>query len=89
MKFTNEQKTKVFNEWLGKRFKTFEIASPDTAPVTFLAKDNEGKDYYVYVNIANERSIKDNNRNQTGIIIENKHFYTLYGMMSQIGRAHV
>ena len=83
MKFTNEQKTKIFNDWLGGRFKTFEIASPDTAPISFLAKDTEDKEYYVYVNVANELSINDNNRYETGIIIENKHFYTLYGMISQ------
>ena len=82
MTFTNEQKAKIFNDWLGGRFKTFEVAS-DNAPISFLAKDNEDKEYYVHVNVAKELSINDNNRYETGIVIENKHFYTLYGMVSQ------
>jgi hypothetical protein len=82
MKFTNEQKAKIFNDWLGNRFKTFEVAS-DNAPISFLAKDNEDKEYYIHVNVANELSINDNNRYETGIAMENKHFYTLYGMISQ------
>lgn len=82
MTFTNEQKTKIFNDWLGGRFKTFEVAS-DNAPISFLARDNEDKEYYVHVNVAKELSINDNNRYETGIVIENKHFYTLYGMVSQ------
>jgi hypothetical protein len=82
MIFTNEQKAKIFNDWLGGRFKTFEVAS-DNAPISFLAKDNEDKEYYVHVNVAKELSINDNNRYETGIVIENKHFYTLYGMVSQ------
>lgn len=82
MKFTNEQKAKIFNDWLGNRFKTFEVAS-DNAPISFLAKDNEDKEYYIHVNVAKELSINDNNRYETGIVIENKHFYTLYGMISQ------
>jgi len=82
MKFTNEQKAKIFNDWLGNRFKTFEVAS-DNAPISFLAKDNEDKEYYIHVNVANELSINDNNRFETGIAMENKHFYTLYGMISQ------
>ena len=82
MTFTNEQKTKIFNDWLGGRFKTFEVAS-DNEPISFLARDNEDKEYYVHVNVANELSINDNNRYETGIAIANKHFYTLYGMISQ------
>jgi hypothetical protein len=82
MTFTNEQKAKIFNDWLGSRFKTFEVAS-DNAPISFLTKDNEDKEYYIHVNVANELSINDNNRYETGIAIENKHFYTLYGMVSQ------
>jgi hypothetical protein len=82
MTFTNEQKTKIFNDWLGGRFKTFEVAS-DNAPISFLARDNDDKEYYVHVNVAKELSINDNNRYETGIVIENKHFYTLYGMVSQ------
>ena len=81
--FTNEEKAKIFNDWLGSRFKSFEVASPDTAPISFVAKDTEDKDYYVFVNVAKELNIKDNNRDQTGIMIENAHFYTLYGMVSQ------
>lgn len=83
MIFTNEQKAKIFNDWLGNRFKSFEVATPDTAPISFVAKDNEDKDYYVYVNVAKELSINDNNRYETGIMIENAHFYHLYGMASQ------
>ena len=82
MTFTNEQKTKIFNDWLGGRFKTFEVAS-DNAPISFLARDNDDKEYDVHVNVAKELSINDNNRYETGIVIENKHFYTLYGMVSQ------
>jgi hypothetical protein len=81
--FTNEEKAKIFNDWLGSRFKSFEVASPDTAPISFVAKDTEDKEYYVFVNVAKELHIKDNNRDQTGIMIENAHFYTLYGMVSQ------
>jgi hypothetical protein len=81
--FTNEEKAKIFNDWLGSRFKSFEVASPDTAPISFVTKDTEDKEYYVFVNVAKELHIKDNNRDQTGIAIENTHFYTLYGMISQ------
>jgi len=81
MTFTNEQKAKIFHDWLGGRFKTFEVAS-EGAPISFLAKDNEDKEYYVFVNVAKELSINDNNRYETGIIIENTHFYHLYAMMS-------
>ena len=80
MKVTNQDKTKIFNEYLGARFKTFEIASPDSAPISFVATDHEDKQYFVYVEIPNEQYIKD--REQTGIAIENAHFYNLYGMMS-------
>jgi hypothetical protein len=81
--FTNEEKAKIFHDYLGERFTSYEVASPDSAPISFVAKDNEGKDYYVYLNVAKELSIKENNREQTGIIIENSHFYHLYGMISQ------
>jgi hypothetical protein len=81
--FSNEEKAKIFHDFLGERFKSFEIASPDTAPISFVAKDHEDKEYYIYLNVAKELSIKDNNRDQTGIMIENAHFYHLYGMVSQ------
>ena len=77
---TNEDKIKIFYQWLGARFKTFEQAS-EGAPISFLAKDEEDKDYYVHVEIAKERSVTE--RENTGIRIENKHFYHLYGMCSQ------
>ena len=80
MKITNEDKAKIFNEWLGTRFKTFEIAS-EGAPISFLCKDHEDKEYYIHVQIAEERSIIS--REHTGIMIENAHFYHLYSMMSQ------
>jgi hypothetical protein len=80
--FTNEEKVKIFHDWLGQRFKTFEVAS-EGAPISFLARDNEDKEYYVFVNVAKELHIKDNNRDQTGIMIENTHFYHLYAMISQ------
>ena len=80
MKVTNQDKTKIFNEYLGARFKTFEIASPDSAPISFVATDHEDKQYFVYVEIPKEQYIKD--RENTGIAIENAHFYHLYGMMS-------
>jgi hypothetical protein len=80
MKITNEDKTKIFNEYLGERFKSFEIASPDSAPVSFVATDHEGKEYFVYVEIPNEEYVSQ--RENTGIAIENAHFYHLYGMMS-------
>ena len=80
MKITNEDKAKIFNEWLGTRFKTFEIAS-EGAPISFLCKDHEDKEYYIHVQIANERSVTS--REHTGIMIENAHFYHLYSMMSQ------
>jgi hypothetical protein len=80
MKITNEDKIKIFYGWLGQRFNTFEQAS-EGAPISFLAKDNEGKEYYVHVQVANERSVFE--REKTGIAIENAHFYHLYAMMSQ------
>ena len=80
MKITNQDKAQIFNEYLGARFKTFEIASPDSAPISFVATDYEDKPYYVYVEIPNEKYVKD--REKTGIAIENAHFYQLYGMMS-------
>jgi hypothetical protein len=49
--------------------------------ISFLAKDNEDKEYYVHVQVANEPSVKD--RENTGIKIANTNFYTLYGMASQ------
>ena len=81
--FTNEEKATIFAQWLGERFKTYEIASPDTAPISFLTKDAEDKEYYIHVQVAKELSINDNSRYNTGIAIENKHFYHLYGMASQ------
>lgn len=80
MKVTNEDKAKIFAEYLGKRFKTFEIATPDSAPISFVCTDFEGKEYYIYVEIPNEEYVSQ--RENTGIAIENKHFYQLYGMMS-------
>ena len=80
MKITNEDKAKIFNEYLGERFKTFELAS-EGAPISFLCRDHEDKEYYIYVEIPNEQYVSQ--RENTGIAIENKHFYTLYGMMSQ------
>ena len=80
MRITNEDKAKIFAEYLGARFKTFEVASED-APISFLCRDYDDKEYYVHVEIPNEQYVKD--RDKTGIAIDNKHFYTLYGMMSQ------
>jgi len=80
MKITNEDKAKIFAEYLGKRFKTFEVASEE-APISFLCTDHEDKQYYIYVEIPTEEYVSQ--RENTGIAIENKHFYTLYGMMSQ------
>jgi len=80
MKITNEDKIKIFYGWLGQRFNTFEQAS-EGAPISFLAKDNEDKEYYVHVQVANEISVFE--REKTGIMIENTHFYNLYAMMSQ------
>jgi len=80
MKITNEDKAKIFAEYLGNRFTTFEIASPDTAPISFVATDNENKQYYVYVEIPEEQYVSQ--RENTGIVIENAHFYHLYGMAS-------
>jgi hypothetical protein len=80
MKITNEDKAKIFYEYLGARFKTFEFASED-APISFLCKDHDDKEYYVHVEIPNEQYVKD--RENTGIAIENKHFYSLYALMSQ------
>jgi len=80
MKINNQDKTKIFAEYLGARFKTFEVASED-APISFLCRDYDDKEYYVHVEIPNEQYVSQ--REHTGIAIENKHFYTLYGMMSQ------
>ena len=80
MKINNQDKAKIFAEYLGQRFKTFEVASED-APISFLCRDYDDKEYYVYVEIPNEKYVSQ--RENTGIAIENKHFYTLYGMMSQ------
>jgi hypothetical protein len=80
MKINNQDKAQIFAEYLGQRFKTFEVASED-APISFLCRDHEDKEYYIYVEIPNEQYVSQ--RENTGIAIENKHFYTLYGMMSQ------
>jgi hypothetical protein len=80
MKITNEDRAKIFAEYLGERFKTFEVAS-ENAPISFLCRDYDDKEYYVYVEVPNEQYVRE--REHTGIMIENKHFYTLYGMMSQ------
>ena len=80
MKVTNEDRAKIFAEYLGERFKTFEVAS-ENAPISFLCRDYDDKEYYVYVEVPNEQYVRE--REHTGIMIENKHFYTLYGMMSQ------
>ena len=77
---TNEEKTKIFYKWLGARFPEFEIAS-EGAPITCLAKDEENKEYYIHVQIANEPSVTD--REKTGIKIANTQFYHLYAMASQ------
>jgi hypothetical protein len=76
----NESKAKFFYQWLGERFKSFEIAS-ENAPISFLAKDHEEKEYYVYTEIAKEESVKE--REYTGIKIANTHLYHLYAMVSQ------
>ena len=80
MTITNEQKASLFNQYLGGRFKTFEVAS-ENAPISFLAKDNENKEYFIHVQVANEKSVLT--REHTGIKIANTHFYHLYGMASQ------
>ena len=80
MKITNEDKAKIFAEHLGQRFKTFEVAS-ENAPISFLTKDYDDKEYYVHVQVANERNVAS--REHTGIAIDNTHFYQLYGMASQ------
>jgi hypothetical protein len=77
---TNEDKAKVFYQWLGERFPKFEIAS-EGAPITCLAKDTEDKEYYIHVEIANEPSVKD--REMTGIKIANTQFYNLYAIASE------
>jgi hypothetical protein len=78
--FPNEEKAKIFHDYLGGRFKTFEVAT-ENAPISFLAKDNDGKEYYVHVEVAPEKSVTE--REFTGIKIANTHFYHLYGMASQ------
>jgi hypothetical protein len=78
--YSNEDKIKIFYKWLGARFPSFEQAS-DKAPISFLAKDTEDKEYYIHVEIADELSVND--RETTGIKIPNTQFYHLYGMCSQ------
>jgi len=80
MKVNNQDKAKIFAEYLGERFKTFEVASPDSAPISFVATDHEDKEYFIYVEIPKEEYVSQ--RENTGIAIENAHFYHLYGMMS-------
>jgi hypothetical protein len=80
MKITNEDKTKIFAEYLGTKFKTFEIASPDSSPISFVCTDYDDKEYFIYVEIPNEKYVEE--RENTGIAIENTHFYHLYSMMS-------
>lgn len=80
MTFNNEEKAKIFYKWLGERFKSFEVAS-DNAPISFLAKDNENKEYYVHVEVAKEESVRE--RELTGVKIANTQFYHLYAMISQ------
>jgi len=54
MKISNQDKAKIFAEYLGQRFKTFEVASED-APISFLCTDHEDKEYYIHVEIPNEK----------------------------------
>lgn len=75
-----QKKINDFHKILGHRFKTIEVASPN-APITILAKDNEDKEYYIYIDDNSTESVKT--KSQTGIKIDNKHFYHLYGMMSE------
>jgi hypothetical protein len=81
MKVINKDKAIIFAEYLGERFKSFEIASPDTAPISFVATDYDDKQYFVYVEIPKEEYVSQ--REKTGIAIENTHFYQLYALMSQ------
>jgi len=75
-----QKKVTDFQKILGHRFKTIEVASPN-APITILAKDNEDKEYYIYIDDNTIESVES--KSQTGIKISNQHFYHLYGMMSE------
>ena len=81
MELTKDQDLKIskFYHYLGARFRTIEVASPD-APVTCLAKDDEGKEYYMSIEIEEDRSVQE--ILQTGIVFENVKFYALYAMVT-------
>ena len=69
-----------FYKWLGLRFKEIHEAS-ENAPITCMAVDEEGKEYYVRI-VYNEK-MSSSDIELTGTKIENVTFYQLYSMVSE------
>lgn len=69
-----------FYKWLGSRFKEIHEAS-ENAPITCMATDDEGKEYYIRINYNEKMSSAD--IELTGTKIENVAFYQMYSMVSE------
>jgi hypothetical protein len=80
MKIKQQKLITEFAKHLGERFPVIEVAS-EGAPITIVAKDAEGKEYWLYLEDKLKKSIEP--YTTTGIKIENTHFYNLYALMSQ------
>ena len=69
-----------FYKWLGSRFKEIHEAS-ENAPITCMAVDEDGKEYYVRIVYNGKMSSSD--IQFTGTKIENVTFYQMYSMVSE------
>ena len=69
-----------FYKWLGSRFKELHEAS-EGAPITCMAVDEDGKEYYVRI-VYNEGT-SSSSIEYSGTRIENTVFYQLYSMVSE------
>ena len=69
-----------FYKWLGSRFAEINEAS-ENAPITCMATDDEGKEYYIRINYNEKMSSAD--IELTGTKIENVAFYQMYSMVSE------
>ena len=69
-----------FYKWLGSRFKEIHEAS-EGAPITCMAVDEEGKEYYVKI-VYNEDTTSSSIE-FSGAKIENTVFFQLYSMVSE------
>ena len=76
----NKQLIFQFYKHLGNRFKEIHEAS-EGAPITCMAVDEEGKEYYI--RIVYNNNISSTSIQFSGTKVENKIFYQLYSMVSE------